>query len=325
MKQSQLNELRSRGYFTDAQATITSNNIGLPANILTSLSAQVVKNVLSYRTADEVLGQREKLVDWGDQEYILPFVEQTGVTTPYGDFAQPAIAGMNTSFNKYGHYRFSGKYLYGTLESEQYSKAKIDYQSMLLNSVTEAIAVEFNRAAFSGYIANSGNQFLCYGLLNTPNLANYQSNTTPFASMTWEEVMAFFGAAVTKLVTQTGNNINGQSEIRVPISASAFSALQVKYTTLGISVYETILKTYPRMKFIPAIELDAANSSQNVIYFIGQSELGGLPDTTKLGYSEIARMGNVVLGDNSFSQTMSAGTVGAIVYKPFMVVRYTNV
>lgn len=325
ISKQELQALRAKGFFTDAQATITANNIGLPANILTSLSNQIALNVLSKRTADEALGKREKLVDWEMQEYILPFAEQSGKTTPYGDFAQPAIMGVNTSFNKYGHYRFSAKIRYGNLEAEQYSRAKIDYPSMLLNSATEAIAVELNRSAFSGYIDNSSTQFICYGLLNEPKLPNYISNSTLFSAMTWQQVMAFFGDAVKKLVVQTGNNINGQSSIRVVISASVFADLQVKYTDLGISVLETIQKTYPRMEFVPAVEFDGANSGQNVIYFIGQSEVGGLPDTTKLGYSEIARMGNVVLGDNSWSQVMSAGTVGAVVYKPFMIVRYTNI
>ena len=324
VSQSELRALRSKGFFRDAQATVTGNNIGMPAGILSALSVQAVENVLSYRTADEVLGKREKLVDWEQQEYFLPFAERTGQTTPYGDFAQPKISGLNTSFNRFGHYRFSTKYVYGELEASQYSKARIDYPTMVLGAATEALAVELNRVGFSGYIDNSATTFLCYGLLNNPQLSNYVATGKTFTAMTWQEVMAFFATAVKALVISTGNNINGQSNIRVPVSASAFAVLQSKYTDLGISVYETIQKTYPNMKFVPAIELDSANSAENVIYFIGESPAGGVVDTTKLGFSEIARMGNVVTNDYSFSQAISAGTIGAVVLKPFMVVRYTG-
>ncbi len=323
---TELMGLRKKGIFTDSQATITPNNIGVPAGLLTALSPQIVENVLSYRTADEVLGGRAKLVDWADTEYILPFIERTGQTTPYGDFAQPATSGVNTSFNKSGHYLFTAKYLYGDREAEQYARARIDYSTVCLSAATEAIAIELNRSALEGYILNTSGEYLCYGLLNNPNLGNYESGVDfSDSATTWQDIMGFFATAVQDLVAQTGNNINGQSKIRVAISASAFARLQSIYTDLGISVFEQIQKTYPGMYFVPAIEFDEAYLGDNVIYFIGESMAGGLEDTTKLGYSEIARMGRVVQGDYSFSQAISAGTVGAIVYKPFMIKRYSGV
>lgn len=320
-----LKKFQDKGFFIDAQPTMTLNNIGLAAGILNSLSSTIIENVVAYRTGDEVLGKREKLIDWADEKYILPFVEQTGQTTPYADFGQAHATALNTSFNDFNHYRFSSKWIYGSLQAEQYSKAKIDYSGVVASASTEALAIELNRTAFNGYIDNTSNKFLCYGLLNNPQLSNYVNSAKTFSAMTWQEVMAFFGTAIKALTVQTGNNINGQSNIRVPISASAYNDLETKYTDLGVPVLETLLSRYKGMKFIPAIELDSAFAGDNVIYFIGESLAGGIPDTTKLGYSEIARVGNLVVGDNSWSQTVSAGTVGAIVYKPFMIVRYAKI
>ena len=318
--------LRKKGFFTDAQGTITGNNIGLPAGLLSQLSSDIVENVLAKRTAEEALGKMEKLVDWADVEYNLPFVEKTGTTTPYGDFNQGITSGLNTSFEKHGHYLFTAKYQYGDREAEQYARAKMNYAQIALSGATEALAVELNRTAFDGYITNTGGDYLCYGLLNNPLIGNYVNANKTFNAMTWVEVMTFFGTAVKALAAQTGNNINGQSNIRVVISASAYADLETKYTDLGVPVLETIQTRYKGMKFVPAIEFDLAYSGTgNVIYFIGESQVGGLPDTTKLGYSEIARMGNVVMGDNSYSQAISAGTVGAVVYKPFMIKRYYGV
>lgn len=326
IKQNELKALRQKGFFNDASAPITANNIGMPAGILTQLSAQHVENVLAKRTGEEVLKRKEKLLDWSDTEYILPFTETAGKTTPYGDFAQPEVTGMNVNYNKYGHYLFSTKYIYGERESEQFSKAKINYPNMVLGAATEAIAIELNRTAFHGYIENSSSKFLCYGLLNNPSLSNYTASAKTFSAMTWQEVMAFFATAVKALVTQTGNVVNGQSAIRVPISAGAYADLESKYTDLGIPVLETLQTRYKKMEFIPAIELDDVDSTvDNVIYFIGETPAGGLPDTTKLGFSEIAKMGNVITSDYSYSQAMSAGTVGAIVYKPFLIKRYSKV
>jgi len=319
----ELRQLQAKGFFRDAQATVTPNNIGMPAGLLTALSTDIVENILAVRTAEQALGKMEKVIDWADAEYILPFMEKTGKTSPYGDFAQPKTSGLNTSFNKFGHYRFTAKYLYGDLEAEQYSRARINYASVCLSGVTEALAVEQNRTAFHGYLTNTGGDFICYGLLNNPQLPSYETVLAKdFATMTWQEVMAFFGGAIKDLTTQTGNNINGRSKIRVIVSASAFADLLTKYTDLGVAVFETIQARYPNMYFVPAIEFDEAYLTENVIYFIGEAQAGGLPDTTKLGYSEFSKMGNVIQGDYSYSQAVSAGTVGAIVYKPFMVKRY---
>ncbi|EAL3818960.1 hypothetical protein C1Z70_07415 [Campylobacter jejuni] len=328
IKDSDLKLLNQKGFFnrySDAQPTFTANNIGMPAGILSSLNAQIVENILNYRTGDEALGKREKLLDWKDDNYYSPIVERTGQTTPYSDYGMPLLAGMNVNFNMVGHYRFSTKFNYANLEAEQISAAKINYNDMLMSATTEAIAVELNRTAFNGYIQNSGNAFLCYGLLNNPELQNYEQASKLFSAMTWQEVMAFFAGAISKLVTQSGNNINGKSNIRCVLSSTAFTTLQSKYTDLGISVYETLQKTYPNMYFVSAIEFVKAYNNQDVIYFIGESMAGGIAETTKLGYSELALMGNVVQSDYGYSQAMSAGTCGALVFKPLFVVRYNNI
>lgn len=325
---SDLRALNSKGFFNrygDAQPTFTTNNIGMPAGILSALSPKVVENILNYRTGDEALGKREKVLDWWAEAYYSPMAEKTGQTTPYSDYGMPLLAGLNINFNQVGHYRFTSKFQSGNLMSEQVGKARIHYNTMLLNATMDAIAVELNRTAFNGYIENSGKAFICYGLLNNPELSNYEEAQKQFEAMTWQEIMAFFGKALSKLTKQSGNNINGNSKIRVVISASAFAKLQTSYTDLGVSVYKTILETYPNMYFVSAIELDNANNNQNVIYFIGENMAGGIEETTKLGYSELALMGNVVNTDYGFSQAVSAGTCGALVLKPLFVVRYTNI
>ena len=197
---------------------------------------------------------------------------------------------------------------------------------MLISATSEAIAVELNRVAFNGYLDNTSKKFLCYGLLNNPELENYKTFTKAFSAMSWVDVMAEFAKAVGFLVSQTGNNINGQSKIRVVISATLFTRLQSLYTDLGISVYETLLKTYPKMEFISAIELDKVEGEggKDVVYFIGESLVGGIAESTKFGYSEIALMGNVVQTDYGYSQAMSAGTCGALIYKPSHIVRFKD-
>ena len=314
-----------RNVFSDAMPTFTAQNIGMPAGILTALNPQAVENILALRTGDLALGKREKLLDWADEKYFTPMIERTGQTTPYSDFGMPLVSGLNANFNETGHYRFTAKYQHGNLEAAQYQKGRINYQAFLLSAVTEALAVELNNVAFNGYIKNSSLSYVCYGLLNNPELPDYEQAQKNFDTMDWQEVMNFFTKAVTKLTQQTGNNINSESKIRVVISASAFNSLKSKWTNLGISAYEKLQQLYPNMYFVSAIELDKVENNEKAIYFIGESNAGGIADSTKLGYSELALAGNVVQTDNGYSQAISAGTCGALVFKPSFIVRYKGI
>ena len=314
-----------RNVFSDAMPTFTAQNIGMPAGILTALNPQAVENILALRTGDLALGKREKLLDWADEKYFTPMIERTGQTTPYSDFGMPLVSGLNANFNETGHYRFTAKYQHGNLEAAQYQKGRINYQAFLLSAVTEALAVELNNVAFNGYIKNSSLSYVCYGLLNNPELPDYEQAQTTFEAMTWQNIMNFFTKAVTKLTQQTGNNINSESRIRVVISASAFNSLKSKWTELGISAYEKLQGLYPNMYFVSAIELDKVENNEKAIYFIGESNAGGIADSTKLGYSELALAGNVVQTDNGYSQAISAGTCGALVFKPSFIVRYKGI
>ena len=314
-----------RNVFSDAMPTFTAQNIGMPAGILTALNPQAVENILALRTGDLALGKREKLLDWADEKYFTPMIERTGQTTPYSDFGMPLVSGLNANFNETGHYRFTAKYQHGNLEAAQYQKGRINYQAFLLSAVTEALAVELNNVAFNGYIKNSSLSYVCYGLLNNPELPDYEQAQKNFDTMDWQDVMNFFTKAVTKLTQKTGNNINGESRIRVVISASAFNSLKSKWTNLGISAYEKLQQLYPNMYFVSAIELDKVENNEKAIYFIGESNAGGIADSTKLGYSELALAGNVVQTDNGYSQAISAGTCGALVFKPSFIVRYKGI
>lgn len=329
---TELRALQAKGFFntesnvfSDAMPTFTAQNIGMPAGILTALNPQAVENILALRTGDLALGKREKVLDWADEKYFTPMIERTGQTTPYSDFGMPLVSGLNANFNETGHYRFTAKYQHGNLEAAQYQKGRINYQAFLMSAVTEALAVELNNVAFNGYIKNSSNAYICYGLLNNPELPDYTEAQKTFEAMDWQEVMNFFTKAVTKLTQQTGNNINSESKIRVVISASAFNSLKSKWTNLGISAYEKLQGLYPNMYFVSAIELDNAEQNQKAIYFIGESNAGGIADSTKLGYSELALAGNVVQTDNGYSQAISAGTCGALVFKPSFIVRYKGI
>lgn len=333
VSQEQLAEVQALGFLngvkvTDAPAGFSPANVNMPAGILSQVSVNVVENILQYRAGDEALGGRQKLLDFYQQEYYIPLVERLGATVPYNDYDDAINAGINLSFDKTGHYRFSSNIVVGELEEAQLSAANVNARDYITSASAEALMIEFNRVAFNGYVDNAGKN-LVYGLLNNPSLNAYETASKKFADMSWQELVAFFGKSVSKIRTQSGNNVQRGSKLRCVVSANAIDSLIYKWTEMGVNVLVELNKAMEMLKLefelIPALELDNAYANQDVIYFILENNLGGVSDTTTLGYSEIARMGNVVVGSSYTMQKMSVGTTGAVVFKPAFVVRYTNI
>ena len=330
---AKLAEVQAVGVFNgvkmmDAQPGFSPSNLNMPAGILSQVSVNVVNNILQHRAGDEALGGRQRLLEFYQQEYYVPMVERLGATVPYNDYDDAISAGINLSFDKTGHYRFSNNVVVGELEEAQLSAANVNARDYITSASAEALMIEFNRVAFNGYVDNGGKN-LVYGLLNNPSLNAYETASKKFSDMSWQELVAFFGRAVSKIRTQSGNNVQRGSKLRCVVSANAIDSLIYKWTEMGVNVLVELNKAMEMLKLeftlIPALELDKANANQDVIYFILENNLGGVSNTTTLGYSEIARMGNVVVGSSYTMQKMSVGTTGAVVFKPAFVLRYTNI
>lgn len=315
----------------DGMPTISPNNIGMPAGILSSVSPDIVENILAYRAGDEALGGRKMLIDWAKDKTFIPFVERTGQSTPYADYDDAIASGLNLNFGEVGHYRFSTALHIGELESAQLAEAKIDANQYYLSAAMEALMIELNRTLFYGYVQNQGAnpQFLVYGLLNHPALNAYETAPKQISAMSFQEVVAFLTTAISKLRSQSGANLQKGSKVRIIIASSAFDALTLKFTDLGVDAVTAIINKFKdlgiEISLTPALELDNANANQNVIYFIMENNLGGVSDTTTAGYSEIGRLSNIVYGTTFRQQKVSAGTTGAVIYKPAYIVRYTNI
>lgn len=326
MTNTELKRFQDKSILTqDALSPFTPNNVGFPAGILTQLSIDTILNILSVRSAEKIVENRTKVLDWADEDFYLPLVERTGQTTPYSDYGQTRVVGLNTSFNQYKHYRFSSRLTIGSLEEEQFAKAKINAYELKMGAVMEALEVEANRASFHGYIDNSTNEYLIYGLLNNPQLNAFEVADKTLDNMDYGEIMKFFAEAIAKLTAQTGNNINPDTKIKVAIASNKYAYLVGTITEYGYSIMEALNKAFPNMEFISAYEFVGAYNNQDVIYFIGESFAGGTEKTFDLGYSELFKQSNIVVGEEFRSQQVSSGITGAILYKPLFVLRYTNI
>lgn len=302
---------------------ITTPNIGIPQGLLTQLSTRAVEVILRKRNADRVIGPRNKLLSWEEETLQIPILEKMGQVTPYSDFGMSRVSSINMNFAKTGNYRFSAKFQVGKLETAQLAKVKIDAYSKKFDAANEALMVEFNNVAFHGHISSAANSFTCYGLFNNPDLPAYQAVSKTWVNSTWQEISASVDKGVQDLIEQSGGHVTEDSPIKLSLPPVKLAMMKNKRNELGISVYQMVKDSYPNMEFVSAIEMSKAYTGNvDVMYFEAKMPEGGLDFTMDQGYSELSLMGNLVMGDNSVSQTISAGSLGTILYKPIAISRW---
>lgn len=302
---------------------ITTPNIGIPQSLLTQLSNRVIEIILRKRNADRVIGPRNKLLAWEDETLQVPLIEKIGQVTPYSDFGMSRVTAINMNFIKTGNYRFSAKFQVGKLETAQLAKIKVDAYTKKFEAANEALMVEFNNVAFHGHLDSTANSFICYGLFNNPDMPAYQAVGKTWATSTWQEVSDSIAKGVQDLIEQSGGHVTEDSPIKFTLPPVKLAMLKNMRTDLGISVFEMIQASYPNMEFVSAIEMSKAYTGNvDVMYFEAKMPEGGVDVTMEQGYSELSLMGNPVMGDNSMSQTISAGSLGTILYKAIAISRW---
>lgn len=314
---SQMNAL----IFKDSLPTLTPNNVGIPSNILTQTMTQAVEIITQKRTAEEVIGNKTKLMDFAKEKGQFPLKERTASVDVYSDFGDAPYAGLNLDWGDVRNYRFSSSIVYGDLQVEQHAEAKINYVNEVTTGATEAIAIEFNRTGFNGFIKD-GN-FVVYGVLNTPQLKAYETIAKTWDTASFDEIKADISKLMSLLTVQSGGNVNtAKDKIRISLPSDKLIYLRLTTTSLGITLMDQLMKVFPNVEWVGAPELKGAyTGNKDVMIIVAENSIGGTPDTSCLGFSELLRVSRLEQKTTAVVQKMSAGSNGANFFKPTFCVR----
>lgn len=307
--------------FKDALPTLTPNNIGVPSNLLTQAMVQSVEIITQKRSAEEIVGSKTKLMDFAQERGQFPIKERTAVTTPYTDFGDAEYSGLNINWEDVNNYRFSSSIVYGDLQVEQHAEARINYVNEVTTGASEAIAIEFNRIAFNGYLKD--NNYIVYGMLNSPQLKPYETIAKTWDTATFDEIKADITKIMAILTTQSGGRVNTASDkIRIAIPSDKLVYLRTTTNALGQSIMVLLQQVFPNVEWVGAPELKGAyTGNKDVMIVIAENMAGGVRETGCLGFSELLRMSRLEQKTTAVVQKMSAGTNGATFFKPMFVVR----
>lgn len=298
-------------------ALITTPNSGVPAEFLAYIDPMVIEILTAVRNARKIFPEVKK-GDWTTPYFKFRVQEYTGVTTPYSDYADGGVAGVNENWPSREQYIFQTTIKYGDLETDMASVAKMNLASEKQKAAARIIDIDANRFYLFGV---EGKEI--YGLLNDPNLnASITPGTaaggsdTEWTEKTADEIYADVLSLAASLRQNSQGNINEDTPLVLVLSPQSNAQLG-KINTYGLSVRQMLKNEFgTRLDFVELPELYNATSGSTIMLIA--KEILGIP-TAQLGFGVKYRAGRVVPELSSFKQKISASTYGAVVYYPFAI------
>lgn len=298
-------------------AALTSQqNATIPAELSAYIDPTVIEILTTPRNARKIFSEVKK-GDWTTGYAKFRVQEYTGVTTPYSDFADGGVAGVNQNWPSREQYLFQTTIKYGDLESDMASVAKMNLASEKQKAAARVIDIDSNRFYLFGVAEKE-----IYGLLNDPNLnPSITPNQTSGGSTLWNDKDAdsiYFDILklASTLRERSGGNINEDSKFVMALSPSSSCHL-AKINPYGLSVRQMLHNEFGQdMAFVELPELSNAMSGNTVMLMV--KDIMGVP-TAQYGFTEKYHAHPVVRELSSFKQKVTAGTYGCIIYYPFAI------
>jgi hypothetical protein len=301
-------------------AMITTPNMGVPVEFLTYFDNKAIDVLLEKRAATEIFtefkaGTRADLI----RKFRMR--EGTGYTQPYSDYSNNGKADVNYNYIPREQYLFETIIEYGEQEEAETAKAKINLLSDKQTSAANVIAVDANRFYMSG-VAGLEN----YGILNAPNLPNAvvaatgASGYTTWATKTGAEIYADIVAMMADMSTRCGGHVNMTTKYKLVVGPSIYAYLAQQNALGTETVLGMIKRSFINLEVVIAPEYDDATKKVQLI----AEDIGG-QKTGELAFSEKLIAGRIVPDLSSYRQKFTAGTYGAIIYRPIFITTMTGI
>ena len=302
----------------DAQPTlITTSNAGIPSWLSTQIDPKLIEILVTPMKAAEILGEGKK-GDWTTQTWMFPIVESTGETTAYNDYNEGGVTGVNVQYESRQSFLYQTFTRWGEHELDVAGLSKIDLAARL--NIASALTLnKFQNKTYFYGVAGLQN----YGLLNDPTLTaaltpgTKTAGGTGWANATPEEILKDIQKLFIQLVTQTGGNVGSSGSVEqtddLTLALHPTSAAYLNNAnSFGRSAWDQILKAYPKLTVIPAIEyLSGTTYSAQLIVKEVQGQSTGYA-----AFNEKMRAHPVIIESSSFKQKKTGGTWGAIITYP---------
>jgi hypothetical protein len=308
------------------EALVTTASITTPVQFLQNWLPGFVNVITAARKIDQLVGI-STVGSWEDEEVVQGIMELTGTSVPYGDYTNIPFSSWNANWERRTVVRFEEGLRVGALEEARAARVRINTASNKRNSSALALEIQRNNVGFYGY-NNGANR--TYGFLNDPSLPAYvNAPTGDWATATFLEITGDIREACQALRTQSQDTIDPQS---VPITlAIASDVVDYLSTTsdFGMSVWDWLAKSYPRIRVESAPQLNDAEGGENVFYLYAETVSDEYSSDDSRTFIQVVPAKFQVLGvarDAKFYvEDYINATAGVMCKRPYAVVRRAGV
>lgn len=335
-------EKRADGYFkikSDAQmgaryaydaAPLTAPNVGGPAQYFNVISPNITKILYSKLSATELLPLKKE-GSFESDTVSMRVVEIVGGTSAYGDYTKSAVSDVNSTWPIRESYRYSTQIMYGELETARAGAALINLVAEKQEAAADILARTENMLYLWGMQGKN-----LHGILNDPNLnspinalpvTNSQgANKTKWADKSKDAVhgVNHIAADVKALFAEISVNNAGHVDLNTELTLVLSEARMYYITdsnTYGVSVYENLLKTMPKLKLQVLHELSMPEGERMML--IANNVAG--QSAGYLAFSEKGRVSPVIQALNHREQQFSGSVFGAIITNPKLIAQMTGI
>lgn len=300
---------------------LTGTNIGVAGGALTSISPDIIEVITRKRMADEVIGNRQVICSWQQDDVQFNVLEATGETKPYSDFDNAPVSNINVIPVKVGHARHNTKIQVGNLMALQQGEMGVNAEQEAQAAALENLAIWFNYVAFFGEKKPEGSRYNVNGFINHPGLdpaEDFQFTGT----LTYKKAYDSLIGLVQNIVTKSKGHASYQTPFVLALASNLAYILTIQNDMGTQTVQEALMQVCPNMKIVLASELNGAEAGLDAIYLRAEEDgVARVNSTAILGYSELALMGQVETYSNYYSQDVSSGSCGTIIRRPYMIAR----
>lgn len=280
-------------------------NAGIPSYLTTYVDPKVIEVLVAPMKAAEIVGESKK-GDWTTLTAAFIQAEPTTEVATYGDYSADGSSGSNVNYPQRQSYHFQTWTRWGERELEMAGAGRVDLAAQLNYASALGLSKFLNTSYLFGI---SGLQN--YGLTNDPRLPTPVASGVNWATAAPEAIFNSIKDMFKALQTQTQGLVDQEQELVLSMPPTASGDLNTA-NQFGLSAAKLLLDAFPKLRIVTVPEYDTAGGRLVQMWI---PKLEG-QDSATCGFTEKMRAHAIERYSSYFRQKKSAGTWGAIIWRP---------
>lgn len=289
-------------------------NAGIPTYLTTYVDPKVIEVLVAPMKAAEIVGESKK-GDWTTLTATFIQAEPLTKVATYGDYSADGDSSANVNYPQRQAYFFQTWTRWGERELEMAGAGRVDWAAQLNYSSALGLAKFLNSTYLFGV---SGLQN--YGLTNDPRLPAPISLSINWATAAPEAIYNSIVALYKALQTQSQGIVEQTDELKLAMPPTAAGDLNT-VNTYGLSAAKLLKDAFPKLEIVTVPEYDTASGR---LVQMWAPKIEG-QETATCAFTEKMRAHAIERYSSYFRQKKSAGTWGAVVFRPLGVAQLLGV